>query len=56
MSAIFQAQEQKVEQTRMFKEQISRQMGELDPVKRTEADANYINGVSSLIFNTCTMV
>ena len=41
----FQAQEQREEQTRMFKEQIQRQMSELDPIKRTEQDANYISGV-----------
>ena len=47
----FQAQEQKAEQTRMFKEQIQRQMAELDPIKRMEADGNYQQGVVLIIMN-----
>ena len=34
----------------MYKEQVKRQMAELDPIKRMEVDPNYINAVLMTLF------
>ena len=42
----FQEREKRAAETLIYKEQVKRQMEGLDPVKRMEADPNYINAVS----------